>query len=67
VNPQHLVGDKLNPWQVSKWVESAARSSIWGGHNADEIDPWGHGRGNHRYPEIFLGASLVSCGFPYEW
>lgn len=24
--------------KVSKWVESAARSSIWGGHNADEID-----------------------------
>eukprot|EP00435_Cladocopium_sp_Y103_P043045 s1870_g12.t1 len=27
-----------NERKVSKWVESAARGSIWGGHNADEID-----------------------------
>ena len=26
------------PCQVSKWVEKAKASSIWGGHNADEID-----------------------------
>ena len=31
--------------KVSGWVDAASRSSIWGGHNADEIEAWHGGRG----------------------
>ena len=46
--------------QVSKWVEGAAKTSIWGGHNADEIDAGCRIKSTRERHGTKLGGNLMN-------